>query len=85
MKRPLSTAALACFLLFSAIPLFAQLQEPVQPVNLIIDSDMESEVDDVGDHAAMWALSSRGEVSVLALISSSANDYTAPSMRPIAN
>ena len=85
MKRPLSTAALACFLLFSAIPLFAQLQEPVQPVNLIIDSDMASDVDDVGDHAVMWALSSRGEVSVLALISSSANDYTAPCMRAIAN
>ena len=81
MKRPLSTAALACFLLFFAISLFAQLQEPVQPVNLIIDSDMASDVDDVGDHAVMWALSSRGEVSVLALISSSANDYTAPCMR----
>src|SRR5437667_1061946 len=85
MKRPLSTAALACFLLFFAISLFAQLQEPVQPVNLIIDSDMASDVDDVGDHAVMWALSSRGEVSVLALISSSANDYTAPCMRAIAN
>ena len=85
MKRPLSTAALACFLLFFAISLFAQLQEPVQPVNLIIDSDMASDVDDVGDHAVMWALSSRGEVNVLALISSSANDYTAPCMRAIAN
>src|SRR5207248_7956160 len=80
-----STAALACFLLFFAISLFAQSQETVQTVNLIIDSDMASDVDDVGDHAVMWALSSRGEVNVLALISSSANDYTAPCMRAIAN
>src|SRR5712675_84235 len=65
-------------------PLFAQLQEPTPPVNLIIDSDMAIDADDVGDHAIMWALSNRGEVNVIAIIASSANDYTAPTMRAIA-
>jgi hypothetical protein len=65
-------------------PLFAQLQEPTPPVNLIIDSDMAIDADDVGDHAIMWALANRGEVNVLAIIASSANDYSAPTMRAIA-
>ncbi|PYU21136.1 MAG: hypothetical protein DMG32_21320 [Acidobacteria bacterium] len=76
---------LACLGLFFALPLFAQLQEPSPPVNLIIDSDMAVDADDVGDHAVMWALANRGEVKVLALICSSANDYSAPTMRAIAN
>ncbi|PYU21137.1 MAG: nucleoside hydrolase, partial [Acidobacteria bacterium] len=57
---------LACLGLFFALPLFAQLQEPSPPVNLIIDSDMAVDADDVGDHAVMWALANRGEVKVLA-------------------
>jgi inosine-uridine nucleoside N-ribohydrolase len=65
-------------------PLLAQLQEPTPPINLIIDSDMAIDADDVGDHAIMWALSNRGEVNVIAIIASSANDYTAPTMRAIA-
>jgi len=85
MKRQLSIPAFVCFLLFSAGAVFAQLQQPVAPVNLIIDSDMVISVDDVGDHAVLWALSSRGEVKVIAMICSSANDFSAPAMRAIAN
>src|SRR5438309_7341085 len=83
MRR--SQVLLACLLLLFALPLFAQLQEPSRPINLIIDSDMAIDVDDVGDHAVMWALANRGEVNVLAIICSSANDYSAPTMRAIAN
>jgi len=60
------------------------LQEPVQPVNLIIDSDMSHNADDTGDHAMMWALAARGEVNVLAIVISSTNDYSAPVAKAIA-
>src|SRR5260370_38640315 len=85
MKRLSSAAAMACLLLFSAIPLFSQLQDPVAPVNIIFDDDMSMSVDDVGNHAVLWGLSDRGEVNVLALICSSANDYRPPTMRAMPN
>ena len=85
MKHPLSSFVLACLFSFFAIPAIAQLQEPTQPVNIIIDSDMSSDVDDVGDHAVLWGLVNRGEANVLAIIASSANDNSAPAMRAIAN
>ncbi|HTD23008.1 MAG TPA: IPT/TIG domain-containing protein [Terriglobales bacterium] len=85
MKTLLKPAALACLLLLSARPLVSQLQQPVAPVNVIFDDDMSISVDDVGNHAVLWGLSDRGEVNVLALICSSANDYSAPTMRAIAN
>ena len=57
---------------------------PVRPVNVILDSDMADNADDVGDHAMLWALAANGEVNVLALIASSTNDYTAACMQAIA-
>ena len=84
MKRLLLSTLLACLWLFPGTPLIAQLQEPTPPVNLIIDSDMSSNDDDAGDHAVMWAMQNRGEVKVLALIASSANNYSAPAMHAIA-
>lgn len=84
MKRLLTSATLALSMLWACCPLFAQLQEPTPPINLIIDSDMSLDADDVGDHAVLWALSNRHEVNVLALIASSANDYSAPAMHAIA-
>src|SRR5919108_6264619 len=75
---------LVCLLWGSAIPGFAQLQEPVPPVNIIIDSDLALDADDVGDHAVLWALVSRGEAKVIAIINSSANDYAAPAAHAIA-
>ncbi|MBZ5629397.1 MAG: tandem-95 repeat protein [Acidobacteriia bacterium] len=61
------------------------LQEPVQPVNIIVDSDLASDADDVGGQALLWALANRGETRVLALITSSVNDYSAPTAWAIAN
>lgn len=86
MKRLSSFAFSICLcVVVCAGSSVAQLQDPTPPINLIIDSDMAINADDVGDHAVMWALSNRGEVDVLALIASSANDYSAPAMRAIAN
>jgi hypothetical protein len=84
MNRILSAAVLTCSFLFCVSPLFCQFNAPVQPVNIIIDSDMAISVDDVGDHAVMWALANRGEINVLAEVCSSANDFSAPLMHAIA-
>ena len=62
----------------------ASLQEPVQPVNIILDDDMSHNADDTGDHAMLWAMAARGEANVLALIISSTNDYSAPVAHAIA-
>jgi len=62
----------------------AQLAEPVSPVNIILDSDIVGDADDVGDHAVLWALADCGEANVLALITSSANDYSAPTVQVLA-
>lgn len=78
-------AKLVWVLLSLTIPAFSQLQEPSPPVNVILDAGMAIDVDDVGGDAVLWGLANRGEVNVLALISSSANDYSAPTMRVIAN
>jgi hypothetical protein len=86
MMRLRSSIAIFTWLLISlAAPLHSQLQEPTPPVNVILDSGMAIDVDDVGGHAVLWGLANRGEVNVLALICSSANDYSAPTMRVIAN
>jgi len=83
--------AVACFLLsflvgipFAALLSAQTLQDPVQPVNIILDSDMAVNSDDVGDHAMLWAMAARGEANILALIISSTNDYSAPCARAVA-
>src|SRR5882724_11334514 len=85
MKTLLKLAALICLFLLSARPLVSQLLQPVAPINLLLDADTAISVDDVGDQAVMWALVNRGEVKVLAIVCSSANDFSAPTMRAIAN
>ena len=85
MIRLVTSATVTVLVLLFSNSVFAQLQEPSPPINLIIDSDMAIDADDVGDHAMMWGLVNRGEAKVLALIASSANDYSAPCMRAVAN
>jgi hypothetical protein len=89
MKATILKPVLAFSLLsvsLTQVPLQAQaLQDPVQPVNIILDSDMSQNADDVGDHAMLWALAARGEADVLALILSSTNDYSAACAQAVAN
>jgi hypothetical protein len=47
MIHNLLSKIVAGIMLFCALPVFSQLQEPNQPVNLIIDSDMAIDTDDV--------------------------------------
>ena len=49
-----------------------------------MDSDLADDADDVGDHAMMWTLAKQGKLNVLALITSSTNDYSAPAAYAIA-
>ena len=85
MRRHSFATTLFLLLASLAAPVFAQLQEPSPPVNVILDSGMAIDVDDVGGHAMLWGLADQGKANVLALICSSTNDYSAPTMRVIAN
>ncbi|MCL4206686.1 MAG: nucleoside hydrolase [Pirellulaceae bacterium] len=49
-----------------------------EPVPIILDADMESDVDDVGALALLHALADLGEARILAVIVSAANPHSAP-------
>lgn len=49
-----------------------------QPVRIIFDTDMESDVDDVAALAMLHGFASRGEAEILGTISSSLNPWSAP-------
>ena len=66
------------------LALQAQSAKPSHAVYIILDSDIAGDADDVGDHAVLWALADCGEANVLALVTSSANDYSAPTVNVIA-
>src|SRR5664279_2563034 len=64
------------FLFVSGI-LFAQKQKPV---NIIFDTDIAPDYDDVGALAMLHAFADRGEAVILATISSNAFETTAPTL-----
>lgn len=51
-----------------------------QPVKIIFDTDMESDVDDVAALAMLHGFADRGEADILATISSSLNPWAAPTI-----
>jgi inosine-uridine nucleoside N-ribohydrolase len=51
-----------------------------EPVKIIFDTDMESDVDDVAALAMLHALANRGEAEILATVSSSLNPWAAPTI-----
>ncbi|MBV6641474.1 MAG: nucleoside hydrolase [Cyclobacteriaceae bacterium] len=71
MKTPLN---LFLLILFNASLLSAQ------PVKIIFDTDMESDVDDVAALAMLHGLADRGAAEILATISSSLNPWSAPTI-----
>lgn len=54
-----------------------------QPVKIIFDTDMESDVDDVGAAAILHVLADQGEADILATMISSTNPWSAPCMDAI--
>lgn len=51
-----------------------------QPVKVIFDTDMESDVDDVGALAMLHSLADLGEAEILAVMLSSLNPWSAPTV-----
>ena len=64
-------------LLTCAVPLLSQ------PVKVIYDTDMESDVDDVAATAILHVLADRDEAEILATVVSSANPWSAPCLNAI--
>lgn len=54
-----------------------------QPVKIIYDTDMESDVDDVGATAILHVLADQGEAEILATMVSSINPWSAPCLDAI--
>lgn len=72
---PIKVTLVVCLLLPSLIQ--------AQPVKIIFDTDMESDVDDVAALAMLHGLANRGEAEILATISSSLNPWSAPTISVI--
>ena len=66
--------------LFLLIILFNVSLLSAQPVKIIFDTDMESDVDDVAALAMLHGLADRGDAEILATISSSLNPWSAPTI-----
>lgn len=54
-----------------------------QPVKIIYDTDLESDVDDVAATAILHVLADRGEAEILAMMVSSSNPWSAPCLDAI--
>jgi len=65
-------------MLKSIICLFMPVFIYAQPVKIIFDTDMESDVDDVAALAMLHGLADKGEAEILATISSSLNPCRPP-------
>jgi len=72
-RTPAMVTVLMTFLLFGAVAVRA-----AAPVKLIHDTDIESDVDDVGTVALLHALADRGEVELLAMGVSAKFEWCAP-------
>ncbi len=66
--------------LFLLIALLKASLLSAQPVKIIFDTDMESDVDDVAALAMLHGLADRGDAEILATISSSLNPWSAPTI-----
>ncbi|MEQ9220037.1 MAG: nucleoside hydrolase [Cyclobacteriaceae bacterium] len=65
---------------FLLLVLFKASFIAAQPVKIIFDTDMESDVDDVAALAMLHGLADRGDAEILATISSSLNPWSAPTI-----
>ncbi len=71
------------FLIGLLISLLSVTTALAQAVKIIYDTDMESDVDDVGATAVLHALANRGEAKILATMVSSVNPWSAPCLDAI--
>ena len=71
-----------CFIILLGVALIP-LALAGQPVKIIYDTDMESDVDDVAATAILHVLADRGEAEILATMISSVNPWSAPCLDAI--
>lgn len=76
---------ICCFIAFVAlfgcknsVDSSQKISQPIQPVNLILDTDLGPDFDDVGAMALMHALADSGQVNILAVMSSNHNELVIP-------
>jgi pyrimidine-specific ribonucleoside hydrolase len=67
-------------LLFNLIPFFLLAQSPV---NLILDTDIGPDYDDVGAMAVMHSLADSGQVNILATVASNQSKYIAATLNAL--
>tara|TARA_Y100001972_G_scaffold128758_1_gene191552 strand:- start:10657 stop:11559 length:903 start_codon:yes stop_codon:yes gene_type:complete len=70
----------ATLIFFLLLVLFKVSFISAQPVKIIFDTDMESDVDDVAALAMLHGLADQGDAEILATISSSLNPWSAPTI-----
>ena len=68
------------FILFFIAALFTSFNKKSSPVNIIIDTDIAPDYDDVGAMAILHAFADKGEANILATISSNAFETTGPTI-----
>lgn len=73
-KNILFTTVLSISLLLAGLPVFSQ-QQP--PVNIIFDTDMGPDYDDIGAMALLHAMADSGECTILATIACNQHPYVA--------
>ena len=80
MKKSILFTCLAALLAACSGKPIATVPEKViaRPVNLILDTDLGPDYDDVGAMALMHALADSGQVNVLATVSSNKDEHVVP-------
>ncbi|WP_149243479.1 nucleoside hydrolase [Dyadobacter sp. 32] len=74
MKTVILSFLLSCLL----TPVFSQKNDVTAPLSVILDTDMDSDVDDVGALAMLHAYEKRGMLKILGVIVTSDEKYSAP-------
>lgn len=84
MPRYRKIRLLSAFIVVLCVATYALgAANPQQPTKIIFDTDMESDVDDVGAVALLHALAAKGETEVLGMMVSSSNAWSAPCLDAI--
>lgn len=82
MRRKYTSLVIVLTALLSMIGLSGQLVTAAAagPVSIILDTDIEEDVDDVGTVAMLHALQTRGEARVLAMMVNTSGEWGAPAL-----
>lgn len=80
MKKALVFVWMCCIVLSGCNTTSKETNEKLLPVNLILDTDLGPDYDDVGAMALMHALADSGQVNILATVSCNQHEMVIPCM-----